>query len=1796
MKGKKRPAPKRCLTRGGRRSAGQVHQAASSENLSDMKNTVTMYAADSQEEVSSTITVGSSSDLPILMSDTPEQVVKSNSSESEKDFIKSDKSSEPKQSKELQAETECSKVISETKGENSANEEETNLPTVNTSAIRNTPGLSGLTRPHDKRLSFSTPRRRLSHIRALDFKTPPKEGDHSFRKANTSPKNASTNALSPHTTGKSNKSFSREGLFKFPVNGSRRTSKVKAHLFKSPDYPLGLSSGYKVPSAAVTSTPSEPNSTSVSSPLQRPSSAWDEVGGVSLILESDMSPVKHPEPTCKKEVFKSWDTDLRSAIGSAEEKSSAPDTSKRKRKMPPPAEKKVMKKIKKNQEKEEVVQSDLSKGEETLEKSQNASTESECEVAKMIEQNLLDVSCSAISSSVKESPSKMNSSHSSPKAENLDIEDNIKAYCIEKDPVGGKIEGNESISDESSISVATSKIGSDEKLSQDSSESGQLENSVTAMPPATNCLAVNTMQTKSCVSEKAEKKTENLIVTAIETKELTPLTDSTVSSAAENRLLSQVTWKESFLFNTPLKDGVNVIPQTPRFLSPNSVVTADTPHTKIIKSLPFPIVPSADVSIQSPTVPPTPTIRTTPSVSPNGPAYFQPIDSSPSQASSNWSKNSPNVKADNLESILIKECSRIEADKMRESVKMSVSKLQEKELMLAKSSDSYECTAVEHKKTEGVKTLANVSKSRIEDRDAKSGPTSADHELGSPSEPRSEEDGGNEIGCARLTCYQRKNKSQEELIRRVPVRDVREDPVESNTPRIFASSGDDSDDCVVLPPNRNSTEWARNSPGSVVKRHQTADVIEITEQRKKESENAVKTYQKAKQKEFTEQKKKGSEYVKTCQNADPKTCAEEVKKGQETGGRNCKTTDWNTSAKCGSIKSAINLTSSTSLLQFASIKGVKIEEALDRLHDEKNISKKSVESASKLSRSPMKMPLSPVILTTSEQTSAGKLDNLMKNGQSKGKLLSTPIKNKIPAEKKKASSSKKKPNCSKDMVKVVSEHESSESSSESSSSDSDSDTSSSSSSEEGTPVKENVSPLKLDSPVKTRSRKTPEKRQLKEAVASNTELSEKLEAINTDQSEFEYSDSTHNQNENVNARLSLLLPGKGVALPINLELNSQIETNKSNCEKSAKMRNAHNLGKPIIFTELELKRQRVVQTFKTTDPCGRNVRKIPVSVGNSIKPRSSVMKIVSEVKDSIEEFDKQGTKDAVRIIEIPKKRRSKSETVNVEPSSSPKDLNVKRRSASDSTSKLSDEDEEFKLHLSGDEKEESPSKSPAETCNSVELQIAALHADGDKSDELHSSTKESKLPEVNNVSDNCKSKADPSKTLNAIPLQSSKGPSKCSVSSKSADALVKNFVEQGLGRALQSLPTERIKKISRPTNKSKSPSKSENKPLSQVLHEFEDNSSSHVKTSSKSRENSLNGNSEDVCYNLDDEMPEEIVLNTSTSTNSLDLIIMHKGLGNVKPKKDPISIKAFKLMMGDHEDESVVFSPTSFFTLYESSTSRKQSEEVVCERKNQNSDKDRPKNNRFSKTDRKGLISNSSDRGDTRIHRSGDRSSDDRGRRYRNECRMRRNRSPSPKYRHSRDYSVDHDHRRDSHRSQDHGSRSRSNMHSSYHGRRCSDSESRSREPSNSKTKTSGKEEAEEGEILSSDTEKNHHYKSQRTSSTTKLRCIGGREGKSTAERGTQNSQRGKRTSSPPKERNSRRSSNLAPVRHHIYVKPSPDKKHEPSSRLPKEEGSLDVKEVNEPTPHLSNHVVDEDCDGMFLSFWHILFHFKPWL
>ncbi|XP_057335876.1 uncharacterized protein LOC130674541 isoform X2 [Microplitis mediator] len=162
--------------------------------------------------------------------------------------------------------------------------------------IKRTPKSLMKSRAKNYRLSLSTPRRRSSHVRALDFNTPTLNSSRRY----------SVTSARPSPSRSMNKSICRTSLFNSPVIKNLAASPKKKMASKTPSKSLNP---MEVPIATRSPAPTLKGN-------------WNKVSGVDTIIgydsqsDSCVSPPKKIQAIEAPEagVRKSWDSDLRQAI------------------------------------------------------------------------------------------------------------------------------------------------------------------------------------------------------------------------------------------------------------------------------------------------------------------------------------------------------------------------------------------------------------------------------------------------------------------------------------------------------------------------------------------------------------------------------------------------------------------------------------------------------------------------------------------------------------------------------------------------------------------------------------------------------------------------------------------------------------------------------------------------------------------------------------------------------------------------------------------------------------------------------------------------------------------------------------------------------------------------------------------------------------------------------------------------------------------------------------------------------------------------------------------------------------------------------------------------------------------------------------------------------------------------------------------------------------------------------------------------------------------------------------------
>ncbi|KAK3907671.1 Protein NPAT [Frankliniella fusca] len=1621
-KQKKKPSKPR-VSKGARQPAVQTEPAVN-EKAVEEKDTVTLYAAGGKD-LSSTVSYSSSADMPILVSDEVAQTQPVDAVASDGHSTDSVTEKAPDELKETlnqadilaqpeiiqQPETEAQperaepeKVDITQKDDNFIKDD--GLQSVNSSVNRNTPAFTGPRRPFVKRTSLSTPRRRESYVRALDFSTPTKENDQSLRRANTSPKNMSMNALSPRTAGKSGKPSVRESLFKAPDDGSQRTSKAKTHLFKSPDYIMSLSSGFKNPSA-VTSTPCETNPGSNDCVVPLPSEAWDKVGGVGLILDANISPVKRKEPSCKK-TLKSWDSDLRSLLSGSDLPPPPPPVPERKRKCALPAGKKKGLKKSKPMEKEEDTKAD----ENSPNSTQDIANQSDSDMAKLIENNIMNSSSEATSPVKQTGISGVQTLPSPPKPE---CADNVSEMEVDEPEINHNRneEKNEDVTPVSKIDD-TSKPLND--LRADNKDLIAVDSS---NPPA-----------RELISSQGEAVAED---STLNGKIKTPVIDSKTVSIADKNCLSQVTWKESFSFDTPVKDCLaNIVPQTPRLVDPSTASGEDTPRTKIIKALPFPFVQSAGTPI--PTVPPTPTIHATPSVSPNGPAYFQPVSSSP------ISRTHPTARgqSDNLESILIQECSRMEASGIRQVPKKPVLC----EVVINSSGGDSE----ESHSTDVKVQAVNLP-----------GLTECD---GQPE-------------CARLRCYQRKTKTFDPIVcETFP-------GLLSNAKSRAPTSGDDTDECLIISPKIYSSEQETCNVSSEGESHLQTRLPPFSEMEIVKSDSPSRPTSHV----FSNIDGKIEEALNVLHGIPKKSSKMTPQKSEAI-------TPLAPHRKSLSRKSIVTpiKTKTVRTKLPSSKKKYVMNDSVERTTDDESSgssssddsssdsdSNNSSSSSSDESSHDTNISLRQKIKCPSESdTITATTSKCHTSGIDKENSLNCPPKEEqddrpVGAMVNVVSSSNAETvqnNCEENVLdqrqEVMDNIEQSSPNADKGGNDFHGS-------------KEDATTARKD-----------------EAIASENEISvlkpseltadenRTLEPLTLGESPKDFVAESNNSKESPKQTCE--------NFKVNVDLKSVIETkDMGSCGKLEKSQNTLLTSMSSVQSELIEKRLRTIAQLKGAFG-KKDTKKKGCSLScNSGKPEVSAPNPSLDSKKVQARSKEPVTKDIAICKEVPKKRRSKSEADGEVCHVEPKDSIFQERIASDSPEGCTD-DKEFTLHLSEDEKEETECDSNVAEVPGPHLphevtKINPVTTSNPASSSTHKVSLESKLQEV---------------SLNT-PKQTAKFVSK-KVSSKAADDAIKALLEKGFNCVLPSLPTKKIGKIDPHVNKEVHQKKPVDLNVSKgVCHKKPVNSNvskevslrkpadSNVskdvsqRRSGKSIDSDSPKPSESTLFEMmsrkcnenptivdknadssDEEMSETI--NTSITSYTREVTVKYRGLGPKKPRIDVFPTRSMHIEM---EDTSISLSLSCFFPLY-NNKSKVGGNGVEIERSRHRLDSSRTDTQVYTINQKYVHCQDSRDnRGALRDSRSGDRVP---SRHRRDDSRSRKHQSPPRRQRHSRDYSADRSHYRDQHGHHKSHERIKSMTKvdpSSHHRIHLS---TRGAEPLKSSTKELRKD-VEDGEIFSSDSE-----------------------------------------------------------------------------------------------------------------------------
>ncbi|XP_018299762.1 serine-rich adhesin for platelets isoform X2 [Mycetomoellerius zeteki] len=180
---------------------------------------------------------------------------------------------------------------------NTTNNRNEQLPKNVDVITKRTPKSLLKSRSKNHRLSLSTPRKRSSHIRALDFSTPTRT---------TRKTNGDGNSQFSSTSTKRLKSVCRTSLFRSPALSNTSAQKQKS--------PIKVSQSYRIPIATR-------------SPAPKLMGGWDKYNGVGVII-GEVSPHGSTSASCSssedrivqhkpsKSLAGSWDADLRKNIES----------------------------------------------------------------------------------------------------------------------------------------------------------------------------------------------------------------------------------------------------------------------------------------------------------------------------------------------------------------------------------------------------------------------------------------------------------------------------------------------------------------------------------------------------------------------------------------------------------------------------------------------------------------------------------------------------------------------------------------------------------------------------------------------------------------------------------------------------------------------------------------------------------------------------------------------------------------------------------------------------------------------------------------------------------------------------------------------------------------------------------------------------------------------------------------------------------------------------------------------------------------------------------------------------------------------------------------------------------------------------------------------------------------------------------------------------------------------------------------------------------------------------------------
>lgn len=481
--------------------------------------------------------------------------------------------------------------------------------------------------------SLSTPRSGQSHVRALDFSTPPKH-KMSVRKANTSPKLLKLSSLKKS----SSKKIMKKNLFK-PRPPIKKYSPIN----------LGVPIATRTPSAKL-------------------SGEWDNIQGTGLILRSSVN--KNPSPQSKKK--KSWDEDLRAlcAANSADNAEENKTAAKKRNRNSNKSKQKISNKT-------TAESNDIEKTPASTEKnikSKKAIKSTKKSVKKKVEDNdEEDTGTKNLANDTREQnqPKTKSTKKKVKKSPRKNIKTVEKEEAKEDSVV--ELEQTKAVLDENVTNTEIIKDSSAEKnnvenstIKNVSTDETQTELPLTKIEQKTD---KDCERNKNSVTSSSHVVSNNIEQKKIENSEITTeiqVTDSDKITPLTSKINEEIpiTFKTNLtsLFETPMKTDISMYPMTPNIFTP---LNQDTPFTKILSEN----LGSVDIAtIPTPNFPITPNFSNlTPGSQVADEAYNRPTDYS---TSSSYYQPSDCEHAQVLDTILIEESKKLEQRILNSKEKM----------------------------------------------------------------------------------------------------------------------------------------------------------------------------------------------------------------------------------------------------------------------------------------------------------------------------------------------------------------------------------------------------------------------------------------------------------------------------------------------------------------------------------------------------------------------------------------------------------------------------------------------------------------------------------------------------------------------------------------------------------------------------------------------------------------------------------------------------------------------------------------------------------------------------------------------------------------------------------------------------------------------------------------------------------------------------------------------------------------------------------------------------------------------